>query len=98
MSELEELRRENASLRPQIKQLQQHVSEAQQAIGALARGEVDAVTLEDSARPILLHAAQERLRRSEGLLRAIFDGSLHAKLLADDSGKYVGPGHFARAL
>jgi PAS domain S-box-containing protein len=89
VSELEELRRENATLRLQMGKLQQQLAEAQLAIEALARGEVDAVTFVASSTPLLLHAAQERLRRSEELLRAVFDGSLDAKLLADDSGRYV---------
>src|SRR5687768_10455687 len=36
-----------------------------------------------------LQEAQEDLRRSESLSRAIFDGALDAMLLADDAGRYV---------
>ena len=89
MSERENLLRENAALREQNERLLQQLADARQALEAAARGEVDAVTVEASATPLLVREAQERLRRGKELLRAIFDGSLDAKLLADDSGRYV---------
>ncbi len=84
-----ELCRENESLRRRNKELLRRAETAEQAVGAFARGEVDAVMLDASATPLLLHAAQESLRRNEDLLRAIFDGALDAMLLANDDGEYV---------
>jgi two-component system, cell cycle sensor histidine kinase and response regulator CckA len=48
--------------------------------------------------PVLLHGAQDSLRRNEQLLRAIFDGALDAMLLADDEGSYVDANRAACAL
>jgi PAS domain S-box-containing protein len=62
MSEPDDLRSENARLRGEL-------DDARQAIGAFARGEVDAVASESSATPVLLLAAQAGLRRSEDALR-----------------------------
>jgi len=90
MSEVGEPVRDIALLRDRNKRLEQQVADGIQALDAFARGEVDAVALGDaSPTPILLKAAQQKLRRSEALLRAIFDGSLDAMLLADDDGRYV---------
>jgi PAS domain S-box-containing protein len=89
MAELDELRRELASLRHRNEQFSQLLSEARQELDAFAQGEVDAVANSESATPILLEAAQEQLRGSQRLLRAVFDGALDAMLLTDDSGKYV---------
>jgi two-component system, cell cycle sensor histidine kinase and response regulator CckA len=72
--------------------------EAEQAIAAFAHGEVDAVTLEASATAVLLHGAQDSLRRNEQVFRAIFDGALDAMLLADDEGSYVDANRAACAL
>src|SRR5690349_12134132 len=77
-----ELRRENAALREQL-------ADANRALEAMARGEVDAVAAAEARTPVLLHAAQEELRNNRALLRAVFDGSLDALLLADDDGRYV---------
>jgi two-component system, cell cycle sensor histidine kinase and response regulator CckA len=79
-------------------QLERRAVEAEQAIAAFAHGEVDAVTLEASATPVLLQGAQDSLRRNEQLLRAIFDGALDAMLLADDEGSYIDANHAACAL
>ncbi len=49
--------------------------------------EIEALRAENAR--LLLRAAQESPRRSEQLLRAIFDGALDAMLLADDQGRYV---------
>ncbi len=92
------LRREIASLRRENAKLSRRVEDAEQAVGAFARGEVDAVDHEGSAKPLLLHAAQEKLRRSEALLRAIFDGALDAMLLAADDGAYIDANPAACAL
>ncbi len=89
MSTITDLRRENGSLRQRNEQLLRRTEDAENAIDAFARGEVDAVALEASATPVLLHTAQESLRRSEQLLRAIFDGALDAMLLADARDLYV---------
>jgi PAS domain S-box-containing protein len=98
MTENERLQRESAALRDENERLARRLSEAEQAADALAGGEVDAVTLRESKAPILLHAAQEQLRRSEKLLRGIFDGSLDALLLSDDSGHWVDANPAACAL
>jgi hypothetical protein len=81
-----EARREIESLRQRNEQLERRAVEAEQAIAAFAYGEVDAVTLETSATPVLLHVAQDSLRRNEQLLRAIFDGALDAMLLRSCAG------------
>ena len=78
-----------AELRREIALLQKRLADAHQALDAMARGEVDAVAAPDSGRPVLLQAAQDELRQSRALLRAVFDGSLDALLLADDRGVYV---------
>ncbi|MDP3151569.1 MAG: PAS domain S-box protein [Archangium sp.] len=79
MGDIEDgLRREVAALREQL-------AEANQA--RAPRGEAVAVT--ESGEPGLLRAMQADLRTSQTLLRAIFDGSLDALLLADDQGVYV---------
>ena len=83
MSDVEaELLSENEVLRQQL-------ADANDALEAMARGEVDAVAAPETSTPILLHAAQDELRTSRALLRAVFDASLDAVLLADDSGTYV---------
>jgi PAS domain S-box-containing protein len=89
MYEADDRHRENESLRERINQLLQQATDTEQAMLALARGEVDAVSVASSSTPVLLHAAQESLRQSELLLRRIFDGALDAMLLADDGGRYV---------
>ncbi|MEO8698523.1 MAG: PAS domain S-box protein [Kofleriaceae bacterium] len=62
MTELVELRLRNA-------QLAQQVADAELALAAFARGEVDAVAVEATATPVLLQAAQQALRASVDLLR-----------------------------
>ena len=89
MTETDDLRRLVESLRAQNAQVSQRLAEAEQAIEALTRGEVDSVAIQGSTSPVLLQAAQETLRRSESLLRAVFDGSLDAKLLTDERGIFV---------
>jgi PAS domain S-box-containing protein len=82
-------RRKIASLRKERDDLLQRAVQAEQALAAFARGEVDAVIQESSVTPILVRSAQEALHRNEELLRAVFDGALDAMLLADDRGVYV---------
>jgi PAS domain S-box-containing protein len=82
-------RREVAALQKERDGLLERAMQAEQALAAFARGEVDAVIDESSATPILVRAAQEALRQNEELLRAVFDGALDAMLLADDRGVYV---------
>jgi PAS domain S-box-containing protein len=89
MSETADLQRELGSLRERYAQLERRARDAEQAITAFARGEVDAVTLEASATPLLLHAAQDKLRRNEQLFRAVFDGAIEPMVLTDDQGRYV---------
>jgi two-component system, cell cycle sensor histidine kinase and response regulator CckA len=78
VNEIELLRRENASHRTKISELVQQVADANQRNRAIASGEVDAVASEGSASPILLHAAQIALRRSEALFRAVIEKSADA--------------------
>ena len=83
MSDVEdELRREIAMLRRQL-------AEANHALEHMARGKVEGVAPPDSGMPARLQTAQEDLQNSRTLLRAVFDGSLDALLLADDRGVYV---------
>jgi PAS domain S-box-containing protein len=93
-----DLRGENASLRRFNQQLLRRALDAEQAFEAFARGEVDAVTLDSESTPFLLLSAQEKLRSSEQLLRAIFDGALDAMLLTDEEGRYVDANPAACAL
>jgi PAS domain S-box-containing protein len=67
----------------------QRTEDAENTIEAFARGKGESAALEASATPVSLHAAQESLRRSEQLLRAIFDGALDAMLLADANDFYL---------
>ncbi|MBL0215193.1 MAG: PAS domain S-box protein [Myxococcales bacterium] len=89
MSDLLSSQRENAELRARNLALERRVSDTEAALAAVARGEVDAVAIAASASPILLHAAQARLRSSQQLLRAVFDSSTDAIMLADDHGVYI---------
>ena len=82
MLEIDRLRRSNDDLHRRL-------AEAEQALFALAHGEVDAVALDTSTSPILLHAAQQQLRSSQQLFRSVFDCSLDAITLADAHGNYV---------
>jgi PAS domain S-box-containing protein len=98
MSELAELQREVASLRRQNELLELRSNDVTQAFQALVNGEVDAVRLETSPVPVLLHAAQETLRRSEKLLRAIFDGAIEPMALTDKYNRFVDANSAACAL
>ena len=89
MTELADLRAENAALRARVDELVRCARDAELALEAFARGEVDAVVVDASASPLLLGAAQAQLRESRQLLRAVFDGTMDAILLADDAGIYV---------
>jgi PAS domain S-box-containing protein len=90
MGESDDPNREIASLRMRNEQLEQQLADARQAADALARGEVDAVALGTAgATPVLLAAAQDKLRGSEALMRAIFEGSRDGLVLADDRGVFV---------
>lgn len=98
MSEAGSPATELASLRQQNEHLRQQLADAAQALDAFARGEVDAVASRSSVSPVLLAEAQAQLRRNEDLLRAVFNGSLDALLLADDHGRYVDANPAACAL
>jgi PAS domain S-box-containing protein len=84
MSETDSLL-ELARVLEENEQLRRRADDAEQALLALARGEVDAVSLDAAATPILLRAAQEGLRRSEQLWRRVFHGALDAIVLSNDS-------------
>ncbi|MDB4997159.1 MAG: hypothetical protein JWM74_4591, partial [Myxococcaceae bacterium] len=45
--------------------------------------------IEDRLTPVHLHAAHDKLRERDQILRAIFEGSLDGMLLADDESRYV---------
>jgi PAS domain S-box-containing protein len=96
MTELEELRRDNDRLRRERDSLVQDAADAKQALDAIVRGEVDAVAIEGA--PILLHAAQEQLRRNEGLLRAIIEKTSDIVSLTarDGTTRYLTPGVWQR--
>ncbi len=98
MSDTQLQRSESSALRQANAELQRRAIDAEQALEAFARGEVDAVAVATVATPILLQTAQAELRRKEKLLRAIFDGALDAILLADDQGRYVDANPAACAL
>jgi PAS domain S-box-containing protein len=70
------------SLREQNAQLVQQVVDANHALAALARGEIDAVTLGASATPILLEEAQRKLLLSESQLLASRDMLEEAQAIA----------------
>jgi len=87
--ETDGLERRVASLQLRNEELLQRAVNAEQVMAAFVRGEVDAVAVEASATPVLLHAAQEKLRANQHLLRAIFDGALDPMVLSDGDGRYV---------
>jgi PAS domain S-box-containing protein len=89
VSEVADLQQELRTLRQEHERLRRQAADAEQAIAAFARGEVDAVTLAASTTPLLLQSAQDRLRQNERLLRAVFDGALEPMVLTDDRGRYV---------
>lgn len=92
------LQRQLEELEARNEELERRAINAEQALAALVRGEVDAVNLEASATPVLLRAAQEKLLSSERLLRTIFDGALDALVLTDAAGKCVDANAAACAL
>ena len=78
-----------AELRREVAALRQQLADANHALEALPRGEVHAVAAPEAGTPLMLEAAHEALRNNRALLRAVFDGSIDALLLADDHGVYV---------
>jgi PAS domain S-box-containing protein len=82
MSELEDLRRRDSELRARL-------AEVEEVVEAFKNGEIDAVVQDGAATPVLLRAAQEKLREREQFLRALFDGATDAILVADASGRYI---------
>jgi two-component system, cell cycle sensor histidine kinase and response regulator CckA len=89
VTELGALRRDNFALRARVEDLLRRASDAEHALEVFARGEVDAVAVAAAASPVLLQTAQAQLRESRQLLRAVFDGTMDAIMLADDNGTYV---------
>jgi PAS domain S-box-containing protein len=86
VTDVEDLRRENDALRRRNEQLVHQVADAQQAVEALARGEVDAVTVGASATPLLVHEAQERLRDDRRRdRRALVDAEERFRLLFEEA-------------
>jgi len=85
----DELRRENDSLRQRNAELVQRAVDAAQALEAFVCGEVDTVALPSAATPVLALGAQEDLRGSRRLLRAVFDGALDPMVLTNHDGQYV---------
>jgi PAS domain S-box-containing protein len=78
-----------AYLQRRNEDLQRQLDEAQQVIRALAGGEIDTLVHEGGSSPILLLAAQDKLRANEQMLRAVFDGAMDAMLIARDDGHCV---------
>jgi PAS domain S-box-containing protein len=91
MTELEDLRAENESLRSRL-------AAAEQAVAALASGEVDALASEAGGTPLLLRRAQEELREREKVFQAVFDGALDAMVLVDDERRFLDANPAACAL
>jgi two-component system, cell cycle sensor histidine kinase and response regulator CckA len=79
----------NAGQAATVEDLHRQLADAKQAILALANGEVDALVLPQLATPLLLHQAQEELRRREKLFSAIFDGVGEGLLLVDSAGIFL---------
>lgn len=77
------------ALRREVEALRRKLAEAEQTIFALASGEIDSVADPVEGSPVLLRAAQESLRKSEQVLRAIFTSAHDAMTLADDNGVFV---------
>jgi len=73
----------------ELDDLRRRLAEAEQAIHALAGGEIDAIAASALTTPLLLHRAQEELRRSEQLLRSVFDGVDDGILLVDSNGIFL---------
>ncbi|MEO8902286.1 MAG: PAS domain S-box protein [Polyangiaceae bacterium] len=78
-----------AELQRRIARLEQELDESQQLVRALTSGEIDTVLNDTHSTPVLLHAAQERLRANEQMLRAVFDGAMDAMLVVDDQGRFI---------
>jgi PAS domain S-box-containing protein len=78
-----------AALRKENEELQARLADTERALKALANGEVDAVAAEKGSSPTLLRAAQEKLRESAGVLRAVFDNVSDSLILFKDGGVYV---------
>jgi two-component system cell cycle sensor histidine kinase/response regulator CckA len=72
-----------------LQELRRRLGDAEQSLRAIASGEVDAIVDAGSARPILLHAAQEKLLANERLLRAVFENTLDGMVLFGDDGRVV---------
>ena len=100
MSEVANLQRENDSLRRRNEKLVHQLTDAQQALEAVARGEVDAVTIQASATPLLVHEAQERLREgqrraqralveAEERFRLVFEGASVGLFMMSAGGRIV---------
>jgi two-component system cell cycle sensor histidine kinase/response regulator CckA len=89
LTELDQLRRDNAVLAESNERLLRRAVDAEQTVEAFARGEVDAVASEAFSTPVMLRVAQEQVRESRQLLRAIFDGALDAIILVDDDGTFA---------
>ena len=69
--------------------VREQLAEAEQTIQAFADGEIDAVTRDALGTPLLLHRAQEELRRREQLFRAVFEGVDDGILLVDAQGVFL---------
>jgi two-component system cell cycle sensor histidine kinase/response regulator CckA len=72
-----------------LERLRDRLAEANETIRALVSGEIDSALYPEASSPMLLRAAQQKLAASERLLRAVFEGSHDANLIADDEGRYV---------
>ncbi len=91
-------RLEQTALRAQIADLERELERARRVIHALVGEKIDAIVSPAATEPLLLQQAREELRRSELLLRAIFEGSVDALLFTDHVGAILEANPAACAL
>ncbi len=90
MTELDDLRKENAALRERIWTLTERVGEVEARLNSILSGAADS-EVATTVSPVLLDAAQAALRRSDTLLRAVIEKSADAISLtsADGTTQYL---------
>lgn len=71
----------------ELETLRRRLAEAEQTIQALAGGEIDAIAAPLLTTPLLLHRAQEELRRSEKKYRQIVDTAREGIWVIDDQAR-----------
>lgn len=86
------------ALQQRVEELERKLNESEQTVRSLMSGEIDTILHQDSTTPLLLMAAQARLRANERLFRAVFDGTASAMVIANDNGFCVDANTAACAL